>query len=303
MIDFLASSAHYADHLEPIRAALPESVRGEMLSGRPRAGGPVVSAASRDTRAAIRAKRPVAVTEHGAGQSYSNGNSSYPGGKGLGGVGLFLTPNEHAAARWRAEYPATRIEVVGCPRLDALPTRVPGPGPIVAVSFHWPCSVAPEARGTWAYHRSALPALAARYRVLGHAHPRIGALIAPLYRKLGIEVVDDFTDICRRADLYICDNSSTIFEFASTGRPVVVLNAPWCRRRVDHGLRFWGAATVGVQCDEPDSLLDAVVAALADPPEQQAAREAALDIVYAFRHGAAQRAASVLVDWAGEVAA
>jgi hypothetical protein len=46
-------------------------------------------------------------------------------------------------------------------------------------------------------------------------------------------------------------------------------------------------------------MLAAVRRALADPPAQQAARERALDLVYAYRTGAAERAAAVLVDWAG----
>ena len=49
------------------------------------------------------------------------------------------------------------------------------------------------------------------------------------YEAHGIEYVPDFDDVLRRADVYACDNSSTLYEFASTGRPVVVLNAPWYR--------------------------------------------------------------------------
>jgi hypothetical protein len=305
MIDFLATSPHYEDHLAPIRAALPERARGEMLHDRPRGDRrPTVCSASRDTRTVIRSGRPVAVTEHGYGQSYSTShNQSYPGGHGLGAVGLFLAPNEHAADRWRTEYPKARVEVVGCPKLDTLPMRVPGPGPVIALSFHWGCTVAPEAKGAWDFYKRAIPDLALRYQVLGHGHPRLMGTIAGTYRRLGVEVVDDFADVCRRADLYVCDNSSTIYEFASTGRPVVVLNAPWYRRSANHGLRFWDAASVGVQCDDPDDLPAVIEEALADHPEQQAAREAALDLVYSVRRGASQRAADVLLDWAEGVAA
>ena len=56
----------------------------------------------------------------------------------------------------------------------------------------------------------------------------------------------DFDEVMERSTLYICDNSSTLYEFASTGRPVVVLNAPWFRRDIEHGLRFWEHADVGV---------------------------------------------------------
>ena len=118
------------------------------------------------------------------------------------------------------------------------------------------------------------------------------------YQREGIEAVRDFRDVCRRADVYVCDNSSTLFAFAATGRPVVVLNPPWYDRRVDHGLRFWDAADVGVQCNDPRELGPAINEALHDTPGQKRRREAALELVYAYRTGAAQRAADVLQEWA-----
>jgi hypothetical protein len=75
------------------------------------------------------------------------------------------------------------------------------------------------------------------------------------------------------------------------------MNSPRYDRRVNHGLRFWEAANVGVQCDDPARLAECIEEALADPPERKAAREAALDLVYAYRTGAAKRAADVLMDW------
>jgi hypothetical protein len=82
---------------------------------------------------------------------------------------------------------------------------------------------------------------------------------------------------------------------------VVVLNRPDYRRHVNHGLRFWDAADVGVQVDRPADLSDAVADALRDDPSRQAAREAALGLVYAYRQGAAKRAADAIMDWAGVV--
>jgi len=126
------------------------------------------------------------------------------------------------------------------------------------------------------------------------------------FRRMGIEIVQDFSEVCRRADLYVCDNSSTLFEFASTGRPVVVLNDPQFRREVNHGGRFWTWATVGYQCDRPEDLIPTVERALLDPPAQQAERERVLDLAYAYRTAGAQRASDALLAWAGvgqEVAA
>jgi hypothetical protein len=69
---------------------------------------------------------------------------------------------------------------------------------------------------------------------------------------------------------------------------------------MQHGLRFWEAADVGLQCDRPDELGDTIERALADPLRARRNREAALNLVYAYRTGAAKRAADALMAWAGE---
>jgi UDP-N-acetylglucosamine:LPS N-acetylglucosamine transferase len=173
------------------------------------------------------------------------------------------------------------------------------------VSFHWDRSNFPELQSTWAAYHRAVAALARTHIVIGHGHPKRRDL-ARNYRMMKIPYVPHFDEVCRRADVYVCDNSSTLFEFAATGRPVVVLNIPEYRRNVNHGLRFWDAATVGVNVDDPSGLLEGVRLALDDTPEQQAARETALSKVYAYRQGGAKRAADAIMAWAGieqEVAA
>ena len=126
---------------------------------------------------------------------------------------------------------------------------------------------------------------------------RPGRQLADRYRDAGIEPVRDFAEVCRRADVLVFDNTSVGFAFAATGRPVVVMNTPYYDRRVNHGLRFWEASEVGINCDDSANLAACIDEALADPPERRANREAALDLVYAFRTGAAKRAAGVLLDW------
>lgn len=311
LVDVFGSEEHFADHLLPVWEALES--RGDFLLGQRLIettalrwpGGskptdpsrPVLVAAYGDVKRMRKAGRTrIAFMEHGAGQSYGTHHGSYAGGQDRHDVGLFLMPNEHSAGRMRATYPKAQVVVVGCPKLDTLPKRQSGP-PTIAIGFHWDCYLVPETVSAFAHYRGVLPALAKAYNLIGHGHPRARPLLERRYRRLSIPFVPDFADVCRQADLYICDNSSSMFEFAATGRPVVVLNQPMYRKDVDVGLRFWEAANVGVQVDSPGALLDAVALALTDPPHLRKAREQALDIVYAHRSGAPQRAAAALAEW------
>lgn len=322
MIDALGYERHFVAHLAPVWHALPEQLRGTFLTApalvgycdslgitaeparmpagflrvKPNDDGPLAMVASYgdQKRGRLRGYGGFVRLEHGIGQSYGNALGNYAGGADCDDVELFLMPNQTSADRWQATYPEADVQVIGCPKLDELPSRVEGPGPVVAIAFHWPCSIAPETMPAFAQFRGALPELARHFTVLGHAHPRAMADYARYYRRMGIEVVEDFAEVCRRADLLVADNTSALYEFAATGRPVVVLNAPTYRRNVNHGLRFWDAANVGIQVDRADALLPSVRAALDDPPEREAAREAALTIVYGYRSGAAQRAADAV---------
>jgi hypothetical protein len=301
VIDLFASAPQYEAHLLPLWEAIPEQLRGERTLGgrytKARDRAPALVAAHMDLLAARRAGyRRFVYVEHGIGQSYANGNPAYPGGRDRGDVRLFLSPNARAAAADRAIYPSSEVQAIGDPRLDSLPTRQAGPQ-TVAISFHWECHIVPETRSAFPHFRRAMGSLKERFNVIGHAHPRARRQMERVWRGLGIEYLPTFDEVCRRADLYVCDNSSTLYEFAATGRPVVVLNPPWYRRDVDFGLRFWEAATVGIQVDEPADLGDAIAAALSDPAPQRAAREAALALTYAHRSGAARRGAQAIAAW------
>lgn len=298
MIVPVAFEPHHADHLASVTRLLPP-VDGE------RSLDDIALVASYGSL--IRARRMkfrrIILAQHGAGQSYAGERRTskqpgYPGGQDNTDVGLFLVPNEHAAGRWRDAYPKARVAVVGCPKLDQLPRRDPSsPGPAVAISFHWAAHFSPEAGSAFSHFWPQLPRLAERFHLIGHSHP-LRRDLPGVYRKYDIEFVSSFDEVCRRADVYVCDNSSTIFEFASTGRPVVLMNGPRYRKQVHHGLRFWDAADVGLQCDVPDELPDVVAEALRDPSARHSEREAALDMVYQPRSGGAQRAADAILDWA-----
>jgi hypothetical protein len=336
-VDFLAGQPHFLDHLYPTWCALPEEQRGALCLGQYRMGnaspgevadhaqrlgmggwrvfnssvelmgflkqrrGPVVTAAFGDLAVANATGRPQVFSEHGAGQSFSNRHPSYSGGeRGREHVKLFLCPNETVARRNREFYPGIPNAVVGCPKLDQwhlAPEKPRDSPPVIALSFHWDCRVAPEARTTLPHYQDCLKGLAWQFRLLGHGHPRIQPQLKPIYAAAGIEFVPDFEEVLQRADLYVCDQMSTLYEFASLGRPVVVLNAPWYRRSVQHGLRFWEAATVGVQCDQPADLPAAIEQALEDSPAQQEARRAAVELAYAYCDGhAAERAAAAILE-------
>lgn len=341
-IDFLASEVHFIDHLAPIWQALPEVSRGTFALGKARRYAnadalaakvaslgiepgelgpddrPTLVAATGDMWRAEKSRSRIALLEHGTGQSFGGDADagvarapSYPGGANRR-ASLFLSPNAHAAGRDRAAYPKARVEVVGCPKLDTLPPRRPRESePVIAISFHWDCAVCAETRSGWREFKNVLPHLVPRYRLIGHGHPRIIDELASEYRRRRIEVVRDFAEVVERADVYVNEGSSTLFEAASAGIPVIPLEPSFFRRTVHHGLRFYDAADVGPHVRSRGTFdtslhkktIAAIEEALADPADRRQAREDALDIMYAFRTGAAQRAADVLVDWAGDRAA
>lgn len=273
---------HYGDHLASVARLVTADV--------------ALTASYADVTRARKGRLPIVRMHHGAGQSYGDGKPNYAGGDDHDDVGLFLVPNDHAGARWHARYPAARVEVVGSPRLDDLPQRIPDGQTTVAVTFHWH-SGGNERGNAFGHWRAVLPELARRFHVIGHGHPR-NTDLPRFWKNHGIEHVPDFLDVCRRADVLLFDNTSAGFEFASTGRPVVVLNQPEYRRDIEIGLRFWSASHVGLNVWPGDDLPTAVAEALEDAPERKAAREDALGIVYAYRTGAAQRAAAAIEDWA-----
>lgn len=281
----LATYPHYLAHLQAVADLVPD-VDGALVASYP----DVVRARRQGFRSIVR-------MEHGAGQSYGTDHPHYAGGSRHDDVALFLTPNEHSADRWRRAYPSAPVVAVGSPRLDELPTRFPKrPWPVVAVTFHFDLHLYPETRSALAWYLEALIDLAKRYTVIGTGHPRRPDM-GGMYEARGIEYVPDFDEVCRRADVLAFDNTSAGFEFAATGRPVVVMDAPWYRRDVGHGLRFWDAADVGTRVGEATDLVPAIERALSERVDDVGRREMALDAVYAYRHGAAQRAADAIRTW------
>lgn len=328
-VDFFATKVHYMEHLMPVYRALPPSVRGtwyatpnvaRIMSDSgivriPRKNDSVrflrktdrlvVTSASQDQGYVASAGRHSVFLEHGAGQSYDRPHTSHAGHPGRKGVVLFLVPGSIPAKANRASYPEVPVVEIGCPKLDPWldgSRRLPqNDHPIVALSFHWDCTVFPETRSAFKHYSPHLKALVERLAVegvelVGHAHPRAQHGIFPRYRRLGIRPIERFDEILSLADLYVVDNSSTGFEFAATGRPIVWLNAPWYRRRIEVGLRFWSHATLGHQVNDGDGLFDAILDALKDTEERRRERDRLLASVYGVMDGtSAQQAAAWIV--------
>lgn len=321
MIDLYASQPHYAEHLWPIWRALPADVRGEAaapFSGawwatharrrrvRTPLGWPVLVAGFADAQA-MRG-RPIVYVEHGAGQTYAGDpvtarHGSYAGGAGLDHVGLFIAPSETVADRWRAVYGAP-VAVVGCPRLDPWHLGMRGEHtarPTVAFAFHWSCALVAETLPALPHYERRLPEIidawqALGWQVWGGGHPREDGRWTRLWSRLGVQRVST-AQILDSADLLVADNTSLLYEFASLDRPTVVLNAPWYRRTIEHGLRFWSLVP-GVQIDDPDALacldLDAVIA----DESMRRSRRQIIGQVYAHRDGfASLRAAAAITRW------
>lgn len=279
--------------------------------------GPVVMVAS--PADADRWKdRAVVFVEHGAGQTYTlpahlrPQDLRFSGSPGLEQVRLFVCPSHVVADRWRTRYPQAYAQAVGCPALDrhlgsaagGRPARgLPDEGlspprrPLVAVTAHWQMGGAdlPEADPALPHHASALPQLAERYELVGHAHPRAEGRAKRFWAELGVPYEPDPDRILATADLLIADSTSLLYEAAAIGLPTVVLNCPTYRRHVHHGLRFWDAIP-GIQCDEPADLPHTVTLALQDAPPWPAVRAHAAAAAYAHRDGhASDRAADAIV--------
>lgn len=329
-VDVLACEPHFFDHTVPVFEAFPVVSRGKvvvhdtvfqraldrgvvcqpyqmdaaiqpMLRHRI---GPIIVSSSRDfVEVRDHIKRDVVHMEHGAGQTYTSTHPSYAGGNGKADVKLFLVPGQHPAAANLKSYPNIPCVEVGCPKLDPFMAanfvRPKNPKPVIVFGFHWDCDAYPETQSAFRFYRDWLSLHVQdmrrwqeKWRIIGHGHPRGIVNYRPWYQSMGIEVWEDFGRVLAEADVFLMDNSSTMFEFAATDRPVVVLNCPLYRRKINHGMRFWEYTDVGVQCDDPGTLEQCIEQALADEPSIRSRRAEISDAVYTLRDGQSASAAA-----------
>lgn len=299
---------HFVNHIYPIYAALPDSIKGKFHArGRaatravelgldpirvPPRKSPLVVVASYEDHRAV-APSPTVLVNHGIGQTYKADlkvadHPSYSGGRDRDRVVLHLCPSARDAAQCKG-----LTAVVGTPYLDRfLPAPLFGSAPVrkltvnnggtIAISFHADIHICPETRWVFPYYKDAIVKLVKsnQYNIIGHSHPRMIQFLEPFWRRLGVPFYPHWEDVLDEADLYICDNSSTMYEAAAIGIPVLALNAPWYRRKVHHGLRFWDAIP-GWSSWDPDHLAQDIDYVRLDGPRLRHMRKQALDIAYA----------------------
>lgn len=316
-IDAFATMDHWFDHVAAVWRHLEPHERGTFFMGSydccgaasrndvvaearhpTRTDRPILVASWADASRALRMQRPVILMEHGIGQSFNVDHASYSGAVEHKALRLRLVPNEQAAERHRnSKARKVPVEVIGCPKMDDLVTLDPPCSDTVALSNHWGDgkTLVPEMSGAWFQwhkHYAAIPQ--AFPGALGHAHPKLWPKMNQTIEGLGFEPVRYFTDVCRRASVYVCDGVSTLYEFAALDRPVVVLNPPHYRKDVNHGGRFWDWADVGVQVDDPGDIVDAITEARRDLPAQRDRRREITAEVFPFLGASGLRAVSAL---------
>lgn len=249
--------------------------------------------------------RPIVLVEHGAGQTYS-GAGAYSDGGDLRGCSLILAPGPYSLAKRRRFCPTVKIVMVGLLKLENLlavredgeEARRASDVPTVVFGWHWDCKTCPESRATWPRWIEAVAKMAADdmgWNVLGHAHPREWHRILPFYQEWGIQTVKRFDDAMAKADLYVVDNSSTAFEAAALGVPVLLLDSP-VYQKARHGLRFGVEGAAFRHCSEPSLLHEACLKTHAESKTVVQAQYSVLDRVYSPALGGPAKAAEAIIE-------
>lgn len=311
-LDCYASHSHYWDHLAPIWDAVAPAWRGDVWSRSTRQpwGRPIRNPLPADRIWLVAgwqdAKRlrphPVIYVEHGAGQTYrdltAGLSAHYSGGEHYGvDVRGYICPSTTVAGRWvDRDVPAV---AVGCPRLDRWLSSPSTPHQdTIAVAWHWECRILPETRSAWRHYKPRIGACVERwatqgFRVVLHAHPRAQDQIEHDLARVGL-TLERNVDAVMDAALLIADNTSLMYEFAALDRPVIALNAPWYRRDVHHGLRFWDMVP-GLQVQDPDDLAEVDVARyITSDPYRDVRRSIVADVYASLDGHAAERAAGFI---------
>lgn len=325
MFSFVASDRHYIDHMLPIYQTLSLEYQGKFYvhvkdinyvknikkvftynnteelnrflkeDYSKNRDSFTICASYRDLDYCDIGVRNLILMEHGAGQIYKCDNRAWNRSRYNKNTVLLLATNEILANRFK-ENNDIPVEIVGCPKLDRLVKKeYPKTGKI-AISFHFDCKAIPETRSSWDYYKGILPLLKSKFEIIGHWHPRLGNQLKEVYEQMGIKTLENFEDVLNEADIYLIDNSSTLFEFAAIDKPVVLLNNPHYRRNVEHGMRFWEFSDIGLQVNEPETLITTINKALKDSNKIKKRRREIIKKVYPYLGNATEKFIKILID-------
>lgn len=298
-VDLCWSLPHYLNHAVPVFAAIPPQYCGTVRpQGEPPQKGNVGLVASWQDVDPLRGEFAYFYLEHGAGQTYGGDEKTaqrpeYSGSGGVRHYGClgFIAPSETVARRWVT---APSI-AVGCPKLDRYITRKTPPRENICIAFHWDGAISPEAGSAYNHYADWLPRIIEHFKseglvVYGHAHPKWEGKIDDELNEAGMGVLTREEDVFDLCGTLVMDNSSLLFEFAALNRATFVLNAPWYRRDIDHGLRFWDNVP-GMQFDHPQELMDFPWQAILLSPKNWCD----ISKVYAFLDGSSSRRAAEFI--------
>lgn len=306
-IHALASTRQYARHLRAIWKHIDPSLQGQFITARGAntKGLPpddVVMVAGFYDIAPV--PQRIVYVEHGAGQAYAGdpvaaGHPCYHGSVHAERVIGYVSPSQRVADSWgRPAFAA------GCPALDDIPQRQirHALNRVAAFTFHFDARgacVAPEARSAREHYIDMLHNMvdslrSSGYEVIGTWHPR-DPMGEGIWRYLQVEPVADPDEVLARAHLLVADNTSLMYEAAHLGIPVAVLNAPWYREDVHHGLRFWDHLP-GKPVNSPEEFVSVNWRSHTNELAVYAIARSAADYAYACRPGRAGEAAARWVE-------
>ena len=340
VLDFLARRPYFLDHLLPIWEALSPAERGtfyvadnmmEIAAGRgieteknqPYRDDPtkedcgdcghnhILTCAYGD---AVRAanfdnKRKVILMEHGIGLTFGRG--AYADGLGQRKkIDFFPVPNEHTKNKCHPELKDKPHPIVGMPKLDKWAGEFSKPHPmtdkpVIGIAFHHgDKNTGPRETGSaWEHYIDALPELSKKYNLLLHIHPMANPYY--VYGELinQAEFTKDFNEVMHRADIFIGDCGSAPYEFLVTGKPVILLNAPWFDKKKTYGLRFWDYTNIGIQVEHSSGLDAAIQRTIENPGEYELARRQAVHDLFPYLGKSTERTIEVIRGFLGTAGA
>lgn len=212
-----ATKQQYAEHLLPIWEACSPEERVEF--GYLERTDTILTSSAVDFRhlAELGAPQRLIYMEHGVGLQQHKPETI----RLMHRAHSVFVPNTFTALELRSMGLRRDIKVVGTPKMDKL-LVIPESGlGVIAVSFHW------TGRGqNWRRYEQVLRRLRNKHQLIGHGHPYMSEQWRNRWRNIGVEYVQDFAEVVERADYYICDHSSTIYEWAALDRPGLMLDRP-----------------------------------------------------------------------------